>query len=170
MPFQPFDRPIVDGEKQLLLGPEIGVVRAPAQSDPIANVLLCRPLETAFGEGFQGAVEDTLARLGTRGTAPDKPWAQESSLLNHSIQVCIEVDPCQRYGRPRRTSLMTLRPSILLVLLISSTCAAAYAPASKAQISDAKTSGLQTVGPLPLTYRDAQARLLQRSDLSLIHI
>ena len=27
---------------------------------------------------------------------------------------------------------MTLRPSILLVLLISSTCAAAYAPASKA--------------------------------------
>ncbi|WP_292223111.1 TolC family protein [Brevundimonas sp.] len=59
---------------------------------------------------------------------------------------------------------MTLRPSILLVLLISSTCAAAYAPASKAQISDAKTSGLQTVGPLPLTYRDAQARLLQRSD------
>lgn len=59
---------------------------------------------------------------------------------------------------------MTLRPSILLVLLISSTCAAAYASASKAQISDAKTSGLQTVGPLPLTYRDAQARLLQRSD------
>jgi len=59
---------------------------------------------------------------------------------------------------------MTLRPSILLILLISSTCAAAYAPASKAQISDAETSGLQTVGPLPLTYRDAQARLLQRSD------
>ena len=54
---------------------------------------------------------------------------------------------------------MTLRPSILLILLISSTCAAAYAPASKAQISDAETSGLQTVGPLPLTYPDAQAAI-----------
>ena len=37
-------------------------------------------------------------------------------------------------------------------------------PHPRPQISDAKTSGLQTVGPLPLTYRDAQARLLQRSD------